>query len=58
VAIVDVMRNAVVTQACIDSPLRSSPMVRIAVETTVWSRAARNMPISSPDKIVMIWACV
>jgi hypothetical protein len=28
--------------------------VRIAVETTVWSRAARNMPSISPARIVRI----
>ena len=35
VVIVDVTRNAVVTHACTDSPLRSSPIVRMAVETIV-----------------------
>src|SRR5665647_3161966 len=58
VAIVDVIRYAVVTQACSESPCRSSPMVRIAVATMVWSRAARNMPIISPPRIVRIWRCV
>src|SRR5665648_333660 len=58
VVIVDVIRYAVVTQACRDSPCRSSPMVRIAVATMVWSRAARNMPIISPPRIVRIWRCV
>ena len=29
-------------------------MVRIDVATIVWSSAARNMPIISPDRIVMI----
>ena len=53
-AIVDVIRNAVVTHAWADSPFRSSPIVRIAVDTTVWSSAARNMPISNADRIVMI----
>src|SRR4051794_4542217 len=37
VEIVDVMRYAVVAHAWIDSPLRSSAMVRIAVATIVWS---------------------
>src|ERR1700749_4577551 len=54
VAIVLVMRNAVVAQACSDSPPRSSAMVRMAVDTTVWSSAARNMPSSSPTRIVRI----
>src|SRR5665647_3424261 len=58
VAIVDVIRYAVVTQACSESPCRSSPMVRIAVATMVWSRAARNMPIISPPRIVRIWRWV
>ena len=43
-----------VTQAWTDSPCRSSPIVRIAVETIVWSSAARNMPSISPDRIVRI----
>jgi len=30
-------------------------MVRIAVATTVWSRAARNMAIIRPMRIVRIW---
>ena len=34
--IVEVIKNAVVTQAWADSPFRSSPMVRIAVETIIW----------------------
>src|SRR5450756_1584876 len=33
-------------------------MVRIAVATMVWSRAARNMPIIRPPRIVRIWRCV
>jgi hypothetical protein len=33
-------------------------MVRMAVDTTVWSRAARNMPSISPDRIVRIWRWV
>src|SRR5690349_5576966 len=52
------MRYAVVAQACSSSPLRSSAMVRIAVATMVWSRAARNMPIISPTRIVTIWRWV
>ena len=46
--IVDTIRYAVVTQACWSRPCRSSPMVRIAVPTTVWSSAARNMPAIRP----------
>ena len=57
VVIVDVIRNAVVTQAWADSPCRSSPMVRIAVETIIWSSAARNMPSIRPVRIVMICRC-
>ena len=33
-------------------------MVRIAVETTVWSSAARNIAVISPTRIVTIWRCV
>src|SRR3954453_477101 len=33
-------------------------MVRMAVETTVWSSAARNMPSNRPTRIVMIWRWV
>ena len=51
---VAVMRYAVVAHAWCSRPLRSSAMVRIAVATMVWSRAARNMPIISPTRIVMI----
>jgi hypothetical protein len=40
-----------------DSPFRSSAMVRMAVPTMDWSSAARNMPRSSPDRIVKICAC-
>lgn len=46
VEIVEVIRYAVVTQACRERPLRSSPIV--------WSRAARNMPIIRPSRIVRI----
>src|SRR5829696_8609107 len=48
------MRNAVVAQTCSEKPFRSSAMVLIAVETTVWSRAARNIPIIRPTRIVRI----
>src|SRR6478735_9390185 len=58
VVIVEVIRYAVVTHACTDSPFRSSAMVRIDVLTIVWSRAPRNMPIIRPTRIVRIWACV
>jgi hypothetical protein len=54
VAIVEVIKNAVVTQAWADSPFRSSPMRLIAVDTMVWSNAARNMPSSSPARIARI----
>ena len=33
-------------------------MVRIEVLTMVWSRAPRNMPSISPDRIVTTWAWV
>ncbi len=55
---VEVIRYAVVTQACRDRPLRSSEIVRIAVLTMVWSRAPRNIPIIRPTRIVRIWAWV
>src|SRR6478735_899901 len=54
VEIVAVSRYAVVTQACRESPLRSSPMVRMDVATMVWSSAARNMPSIRPPRIVRI----
>ena len=53
-AIVEVIRNAVVTHACAVRSCRSLPIVLIAVETIVWSSAARNMPSTSPDRIVRI----
>src|ERR687884_1079666 len=55
---VEVMRYAVVTQACRLSPLRSSAMVRIDVATIVWSRAARNIPDISPARMMTIWRWV
>src|SRR4029079_15432449 len=54
VVIVEVIRYAVVTQACRDSPWRSSEIVRIAVETIVWSRAPRNIPLITPVMMVRI----
>ncbi len=51
---VEVMRYAVVTQACAEYPLRSSAMVRIAVPTMFWSRLARNIPSMSPSRMVWI----
>ena len=33
-------------------------MVFIAVDTTVWSSAARNIPSSSPESTTMICRCV
>ncbi|GAB1689927.1 hypothetical protein KRM28CT15_17300 [Krasilnikovia sp. M28-CT-15] len=33
-------------------------MVRVAVAMIVWSRAARNMPIIRPARIVRIWRWV
>ncbi len=54
VEMVDVIRNAVVAHAWSEKPDRSSAMVRIAVATTVWSSAARNMAIISPMRMVMI----
>ncbi len=54
VEIVEVMRNAVVAHACSEKPLRSSAIVRMAVETTVWSSAARNIPIIRPMRIITI----
>src|SRR3954454_5885055 len=58
VEMVAVSRYAVVTHACRESPLRSSPMVRMDVATMVWSRAAMNMPSISPPRIVRISRCV
>ena len=52
--IVEVIRYAVVTQACRSGPCRSSAIVRIAVATIVWSSAARNMPSIRPMRIVRI----
>src|SRR4051812_44029958 len=54
---VAVIRYAVVTQACTDSPCRSSPMVRMAEATIVWSRAARNIPSISPasTSTICLW---
>src|SRR3954463_14015440 len=54
VEIVAGSRYAVVTQACRDSPLRSSPMVLMDVATMVWSSAAMNMPSMRPPRIVRI----
>src|SRR3954447_18514468 len=54
VEMVAVSRYAVVTHACRESPLRSSPMVRMDVATMVWSSAAMNMPSMSPPRIVRI----
>src|SRR6478609_874127 len=51
---VAVMRYAVVTQACPARSLRSSAITRIALATIVWSRAARNIPIIRPMRIVTI----
>ncbi|AGW42500.1 hemolysin [Leifsonia xyli subsp. cynodontis DSM 46306] len=54
------MRYAVVTQACCLRPCRSSPMVRMAVSTTVWSRAEKNMPAMSPKitKRICRWVMI
>ncbi len=54
VVIVEVIRYAVVAHACWLRPCRSSEIVRIAVLTIVWSRAARNMPSSRPLRMVRI----
>ena len=56
VVIVEVIRYAVVTHAWTDSPCRSSAIVLIEVATIDWSRAARNIPSSRPDRIVRTWA--
>src|SRR6478609_9436339 len=58
VVIVEVIRYAVVTHACTDSPCRSSAIVRLAVLTIVWSRAPRNIRSIRPDRIVSTWAWV
>src|SRR3954447_7198856 len=58
VANVAVSRCAVVTHACRDSPLRSSPIVLMDVATIVWSSAAMNMPSIRPPRIVRISRCV
>src|SRR4051794_33121576 len=55
VEIVAVMRYAVVTHAWTLRPCRSSPMVRIADVTMVWSSAARNMPSIRPPSTCTIW---
>src|SRR6476660_6652791 len=55
---VEVTRYAVVAHAWLVCPLSLSAMVRIAADTMVWSRAARNMPSSNPDRISMIWLWV
>ena len=55
---VEVIRYAVVTHAWMDRPSRSSAMVRIDVLTMVWSSAPRNIPSSSPVRIVRTWAWV
>src|SRR5450756_2430676 len=55
VEIVDVIMYAVVTQTCWSSPCSSSAIVFMAVPTTFWSRAAKNMPDISPRRIVVIW---
>src|SRR5690242_10673934 len=52
-----VIRYAVVTHAWPARSLRSSAMTRIALATMVWSRAARNIPIMSPTRIVTISRC-
>ena len=55
--IVETIRYAVVTQACWLRPCRSSPIVRIAVPTTVWSSADRNMPAMRPKMTNRICRC-
>ena len=46
-----------VTQACADKPFRSSAIVHIAVPTTLWSRADRNIPAIRPNKtnVICLW---
>src|SRR5882757_5959876 len=51
---VEVIRYAVVTQACRLSPSRSSAIVRMDVLTMVWSSEARNIPAISPARMVRI----
>src|SRR3954452_6334912 len=58
VTIVEVMRYAGVAQAWMLRPLRSSAIVRIAVETIVWSSAARNIPDMRPARMTTTWRCV
>src|SRR3954453_21522755 len=55
VEIVAVIRYAVVTHAWTLRPCRSSPIVRIAEVTIVWSSAARNMPSIRPPSTCTIW---
>ena len=55
VEIVEVIRYAVVAQACTLRPFRSSAMVRMEVETMVWSSAARNIPDIRPPMMIRIW---
>src|SRR5215212_496410 len=52
------MRYAVVAQAWMLRPLRSSAIVRMAVATIVWSSAARNIPDISATRMTTIWRCV
>src|SRR5664280_272272 len=54
VEIVDVIMYAVVTQTCWSRPCSSSAIVFMAVPTTFWSSAAKNMPDISPMRIVVI----
>src|SRR5665647_2904944 len=58
VEIVDVIMYAVVTQTCWSRPCSSSAIVFMAVPTTFWSSAAKNMPDISPMRIVVIWCGV
>ena len=48
VVMVEVIKYAVVAQAWIDNPFKSSPIVLIAVATIVWSSAAKKRPNINP----------
>src|SRR3954451_12421562 len=52
------MRYAVVAHAWMLRPWRSSAIVRIAVETIVWSSAARNIPDMRAMRMTTIWRWV
>ena len=52
---VEANRYAVTTQVRWEAPCRSPTMVGSAVDTTVWSRAARNMPSIRAPMMMWTW---